>query len=264
MGNKKSTPGGFNFISAFIAIVVALGIGILIYIFILGAPANFDAEGHPRAGSYLGMMYQGGVIVPVLMSIVIIVFIFTIERLITLGRAKGKGNVAEYIKKIQSYIANKQYDEAIAASDKQQGALANVVRAGVQKLKQIQNEPGMNKEEKEAAIQKEIEEATALELPMLSKNLVVISTAATVSTLFGLIGTVLGMIRSFAALSNAGAPDTTALATGISEALINTAIGIIGSVLGIIAYNYFSTRVDVITYSMDEAGYSIIQSVNAN
>ncbi|MEO6903685.1 MAG: MotA/TolQ/ExbB proton channel family protein [Bacteroidia bacterium] len=264
MSNKKSTPGGFSFMSAFIAIVVAVAIGILLYIFVLGAPGNFDAEGHPKAGSYLGMMYQGGLIVPILMSIVIIIIIFSIERLITISRAKGNGNVAEYVKKIQVFIAKKQFDEAIAASDKQQGSLANVVRAGVQRLKQIQSEHGMDKEAKEAAIQKEIEEATALELPMLSKNLVVISTCATVATLFGLIGTVLGMIRSFAALSNAGAPDTTALATGISEALINTAIGIIGSVIGIIMYNYFSTRVDVITYSMDEAGYSIIQSVNAN
>ena len=80
----------------------------------------------------------------------------------------------------------------------------------------------------------------------------------------GLIGTVLGMIRSFAALANAGAPDTTALSKGISEALINTALGISASVIGIIMYNYFSTRVDAITYSMDEAGFTIVQSVNAS
>jgi biopolymer transport protein ExbB len=72
------------------------------------------------------------------------------------------------------------------------------------------------------------------------------------------------MIRSFAALSNAGAPDTTALATGISEALINTALGITASVIGIIMYNYFSTKIDAITYSMDEAGFTIVQSVNVN
>jgi biopolymer transport protein ExbB len=71
------------------------------------------------------------------------------------------------------------------------------------------------------------------------------------------------MIRSFAALAQAGAPDTTALATGISEALINTLVGIVSSIIGIVMYNYFSTRVDAITYSMDEAGFSIIQSVNA-
>jgi biopolymer transport protein ExbB len=94
---------------------------------------------------------------------------------------------------------------------------------------------------------------------MLSKNMVVISTLASIGTLAGLIGTVVGMIRAFAALSAAGAPDTHALATGISEALVNTLVGILTSALAIIFYNYFSNRIDQITYAMDEAGFSIIQ-----
>jgi biopolymer transport protein ExbB len=249
--------------SAFVAIVAAVVIGELIFYFILGNPSHFDAEGHPKNGNFLGTMYKGGFVVPLLIAILIIIVTFSIERLITIAKAKGKGNVTEFVRRIQSLVASKQYAEAIAACDKQQGSLANVVRAGVEKLEVISNDNSMDKEARTAAIQKEIEEATALELPMLSKNLVIISTCATIATLGGLIGTVLGMIRSFAALANAGAPDTTALATGISEALINTLIGIVSSVIGIVMYNYFSTRVDAITYSMDEAGYSIVQSVNA-
>lgn len=158
-------------------------------------------------------------------------------------------------------MASNQYEDAIAACDKQKGSLANVVRSGVEKLQTVQTDSTLNTEEKIEAVQKELEEATSLELPMLSKNLSIITTCATIATLWGLIGTVLGMIRSFAAMSAAGSPDTAALATGISEALINTAIGIIGSVVGIIMYNYFSTRVDSITHSMDEAGYSILHTL---
>jgi len=260
MSNRKSTSGGFNFMSAFVAIVIAVVIAELIYFFILGNPANFDAEGHPLNGNFLGTMYKGGFVVPLLLAILITIIIFTVERLITIGKAKGKGNVTAFVRNIQTLVANKQYSEAIAACDRQQGSLANVVRAGVERLEIVEADPSMDKETKTAAVQKEIEEATALELPMLSKNLVIITTCATIATLGGLIGTVMGMIRSFAALANAGAPDTTALATGISEALINTLVGILASVIGIVAYNYFSTRVDAITYSMDEAGYSIVQS----
>lgn len=263
MSNQKSTSGGFSFMSAFVAICVAVLIGELIFYFILGAPSHFDAEGHPINGNFLGTMYKGGFIVPLLIAILIIIVTFSVERFITIGRAKGKGNVTTFVRSIQSMVANKQYAEAIDACNKQQGSLANVVRSGVEKLEKIAGDSSMDGEAKTAALQKEIEEATALELPMLSKNLVIISTCATIATLGGLVGTVLGMIRSFAALANAGAPDTTALATGISEALINTLIGIVSSVVGIVAYNYFSTRVDSITYSMDEAGYSIIQSANA-
>jgi biopolymer transport protein ExbB len=118
----------------------------------------------------------------------------------------------------------------------------------------------MDKDQKIVAMQKELEEATSLELPMLSKNLVIISTCASVSTLVGLIGTVLGMIKAFSALAQAGAPDAVALANGISEALINTALGITGSTVAIIMYNYFTTQIDQLTYKIDESGYSLVST----
>ena len=94
----------------------------------------------------------------------------------------------------------------------------------------------------------------------LEKNLVIISTIASIATLMGLLGTVIGMIRAFKALAAAGAPDAIALSTGISEALINTAFGIGTSALAIILYNYFSTRIDGLTYGIDEAGFSIVNT----
>jgi biopolymer transport protein ExbB len=263
MSNQKSKLGGMSAMAAFISIVVALVIGVVIWQFVLGASGNFDAEGHPKNGSLLGMMYKGGIIVPILIGILITIITFSIERFMTIQRASGSGNSAEFIRKVKSMLAANQLEEAIAECDKQQGSLASVIRAGVEKLHNVQNDSNMDKETKVAAVQKELEEATSLELPMLSKNLVIISTCATIATLWGLIGTVFGMIRSFAALSQAGAPDTTALATGISEALINTALGIISSVIGIIMYNIFSSKIDGLTYSMDEAGFSIVQSVSA-
>ena len=72
------------------------------------------------------------------------------------------------------------------------------------------------------------------------------------------------MIRSFAAMANAGAPDSVALSTGISEALINTAFGITGSTIAIIMYNFFSTKVDTMTYSIDEAAFTIVQDFSAS
>lgn len=263
MSNEKSTSGGFNFMTALLAIVISIVLGILIYMFVLGAPGNFDAEGHPKQGNMLGMMHAGGFIVPILMAIFMIIVTFSIERLITIGKAKGNGKADEFLRNVKSLLASNQFEDAIAACDKQQGSLANVVRSGIEKLQTVQGDSSLNSEDKIEAVQKELEEATSLELPMLSKNLAVLSTSASIATLIGLIGTVLGMIRSFAAMSK-GSPDTAALATGISEALINTAIGIIGSVVGIIMYNYFSSRVDAITHSMDEAGYSLLHTLKTS
>ena len=118
----------------------------------------------------------------------------------------------------------------------------------------------LTKEQKLLAIQTELEESTSLELPMLQRNLPFIATIAPLGTLAGLIGTVLGMIRAFAAMGQSGAADSVALSIGISEALVNTATGIITSALAIIAYNYFSNRIDSLTYLIDESGYSITNS----
>lgn len=263
MDSKKTTYAGFNFMTALVAIVIAILIAIMIYTNILGSPDNFDAEGHPLQGNYLGMMHKGGFIVPILMAIFIVVVTFSIERLFTISRAKGKGQADAFLRNIKSLISSGQYNEALEFCDKQQGSLANVVRSGIEKLISIKDDASLNNEAKIAAVQKDLDETISLELPMLSKNLSIISTCASIATLWGLIGTVLGMIRSFAAMSAAGSPDTAALATGISEALINTALGISGSVVGIISYNYFSTRIDNITHSMDEAGFSILHSLKA-
>jgi biopolymer transport protein ExbB len=164
---------------------------------------------------------------------------------------------------IRELVENDRIDEAMAACDRQKGSIGNVVRAGLEKYTLVANDSTMDKESKVAAIQKDLEEATSLELPMLSKNLVILSTCASIATLVGLIGTVVGMIKAFQALANAGAPDANALATGISEALINTALGIFGSCLAIVFYNMFTTQIDRITYGIDEANFSIVQTFAA-
>jgi biopolymer transport protein ExbB len=82
--------------------------------------------------------------------------------------------------------------------------------------------------------------------------------------LIGLIGTVLGMIRAFAALAQSGAPDALALSQGISEALINTALGITGSLIALILFNIFSTSIDSYTFKIDEAGFSLTQNFAAS
>ena len=114
------------------------------------------------------------------------------------------------------------------------------------------------------AIQKELEEATALEMPMMQENLPILATITTLGTLFGLLGTVIGMIRSFAALASGGSADSLALSQGISEALINTAFGIMTGALAVISYNYFTNKIDRLTYSLDEVGFTIVQTFAAN
>lgn len=263
---SHKTAGGFSAFLAAISIVIALIIGIVVYKFIFGNPANFvdnDPMAEPIKGNFLGIIYKGGFIVPLLLAVNFIVIIFTIERFLTMAKIKGTGKLDVFIEKVKGLLASGNLDSAIAECDKQKGSLANVVRSGLMKYKAMQHDGDISKEKKIELVKQEIEEAISLEGPMMSKNLVIISTVASTSTLIGLIGTVLGMIRAFGALSS-GAPDTAALATGISEALINTAFGIIGSTLAIIFYSMFTTKVDQMTHAMDEAGMAIAQDFAKN
>ena len=266
--SNESNSGKMS--SMFVAIVIplALVVSILIYMFVLGDTANFEGgdpiKGHPveaEPGHTFGLIHKGGFIVPILITVNLLVIIFSIERFLTLSRAKGKGRIASFLGDVRHMLAGDQVDQAITACDEQQGSVANVMRSGLEKYKTVLHDSSMDKETKINSVKQEIEEATALELPMLSKNLVILSTCASISTLLGLIGTVLGMIRSFSALATAGTPDATALSTGISEALINTAFGIIGSCIAIIMFNYFSTKIDSITHGIDEAGFSVSQTL---
>ncbi|HRY31431.1 MAG TPA: MotA/TolQ/ExbB proton channel family protein [Bacteroidales bacterium] len=263
----QSLMGTLQSVFATSTILISLIIAYVIFRYVMGSPYNFEGgnpAGHPLPGNYLGMMYKGGYVVPILITNVLVCIIFSIERAITLRRARGKGRINVFVKKLQNLLLANQINEAIAECDRQKGSLANVMKAGLERYKELENDPNLEKDQKIIALQQTFEEATALELPMLSKNLVILSTIASVAVLFGLLGTVIGMIRAFGALAQAGAPDALALATGISEALINTAFGIGGSTLAIIMYNFFSTKIDKMTFKIDESGFSLVQTFNAN
>ena len=254
---------------SWVAPVICFIAGFVIWRFILGNPDNFtqpDLAGGfwpqhrgPKGG--LVRMYEGGIIVPILIATFLTVITFVIERLLTISKATGTGNIAEFIRKVQYHLANKNVDQAISECDRQRGSVGNVMKAGLRKYKEMISNTELDTEQKVMAIQKEVEEATALELPMLEKNLVFLSTIASVATLLGQLGTVLGMITSFAALAAEGGGQAAAeLSRGISEALYNTALGIGTSAISIIMYNIFTTKIDTITYGIDESGFTLTQS----
>ncbi len=258
---KPKNSGGF--LINLLIVIACVAVGWIIYSFVLGDPSHFaDAEKHvPK--DFLGNMYLGGFIVPFLMGTFLIMLAFIIERAITIVKAKGRVNGGEFVRKVQYHLANKNVDAALAECDKQNGSVGNVMKAGLIKYKEMIGNTELSTDQKILSIQNEIEEATALEIPMLEKNLVFLSTITSAATLLGLIGTVLGMIRAFSAMATAGAPDATALAAGISEALYNTALGIGTSFFAMIGYNFFTTLIDGINYSIDESGFTLTQSFAA-
>lgn len=253
---KKS--GGFNF--SILVIPISFVVSVLFYKFICGDASRFLANGDPKPGDYLALIYKGGFIVPLLFTLLLTTFAFTIERFLTLNKAAGTGNTEAFLQKIKTALTNNDINGAIDACTKQKGSVANVVQAGLHKYSEMSNNKELTTEQKVLNISKDIEEATALEMPSLQQNLPILATIASVATLVALLGTVLGMIRAFAALATSGTPDPSALSAGIAEALINTAIGIGTSAVAIIFYNIFTSKIDSLTYAIDEIGFSISQT----
>jgi len=259
LAKKENGSNGGNMFTG-IVIVACIVIGTLIWKFVMGAGSNFEGgvnTGHPLPGNYLAMVYKGGKIVPVLMGLLLMVLVFSIERFFVISKAAGTGSLDKFMKNVQANISTGNIEAAIADCDKQKGSVANAIKAALIKYNEVKKE-GFDSEAAAETIQKEIEEATSLEMPMLEKNLTVLSTLVSLGTLAGLLGTVMGMITAFGALAASGTPDQSALANGISEALINTATGISTSALAIITYNFFTSKIDTLTYSIDEAGSTIV------
>ena len=261
---KKSS----NAISWIAPVVCIIG-GYAIWRFMMGNPSGFeqpDASGgfwphHLKPKDAFHRIYEGGIIVPLLIGMFLMVIVFSIERFLTIRKALGKGSISDFVRKVQYHLANRNVDAALSECDKQKGSVGNVMKAGLRRYKEMISEGNLNTDQKVIAIQKEVEEATALELPMLQKNLVFLSTITSVGTLIALLGTVMGMIRSFAALGEEGGAGAAAdLAVGISEALYNTALGIGTSAIALIMYNVFTTKIDSITYGIDESGFTLTQS----
>lgn len=262
---RKSTKlGGLN---APITIVILIAISMAIFYGLFGQAGNFEGgdptNGHPK--NFMGIIYKGGVIIPFLMSFFLMDIVFFLDRIFALKKASGTGSATKFVNEIRGLVESNKINDALDLCDVQQGSLGNVVREGLTTYKALANDTTMDKEQKMAALNKSLEEATTLEMPGLEKNTNIISTIASVGTLIALMGTVIGMIKAFFALGEGGGtPDAAKLSVGIAEALINTGTGIGASAIAIIFYNFITSKIDDLTFKIDEVGMSIQQSFAAH
>lgn len=239
----------------------------LFFKYILGAPEHF-VNGDPtqpvKDGNLMGTVYKGGVVVPVIITLLFSVIALSIERFFALRTAFGKSSLGKFVISVKKAIVAGDMAKAQELCDKQQGSVANVVGASIAAYKEMENTPNLKRAAKVSKIQQAHEEATQLEMPTLQMNMPIIATIVTLGTLTALFGTVVGMIRSFAALASGGGGDSLQLSEGISEALVNTASGILTSWVAVVSYNYYSNKIDKLTYALDEVGYTIAKTYEAN
>jgi biopolymer transport protein ExbB len=127
---------------SWIAPVICVVAGYLIWRFILGDPTGFKIKGegwfwpeHKGPKDALHRIYEGGIIVPLLIGMLLMVIVFSIERFLTIRKALGSGSIADFIRKVQYHLANRNVDAALSECDRQRGSVGNVMKAGLRRYK---------------------------------------------------------------------------------------------------------------------------------
>ena len=261
--NKKQGFGGIK--NAIWIMVICCIVAYAFYFLVLGDASNFvggDKSAHPA--NLAGTVYKGGPVVGLIFTLFLTVVCLGVERYFALKSAFGTMNLSKFTVQVKELIKAGKFTEAQALCDKMRGSVANVVSASINAYKDVESNNTMKKAQKISKIQQAHEEATQLEMPTLQMNLPIVATIVTLGTLTALFGTVLGMIRSFQALSSGGGADSMALSAGISEALVNTASGIATSWVAVVVYNFYTNKIDKLTYALDEVGYTIAATYDVN
>ena len=250
---KKSGFQGVK--AAWIILVICCIAGYSVWYFVMGNPDNFiggDRSGHPA--NLLGTVYKGGFVVGLILTLLFTVICLGIERFFAIRTASGKINLAKFTADVKNLIKAQKFDEAKALCNKMQGTVGNVVLSTISMYQTVEGDDTLKKAAKIAKIQQAHEEAVQLEMPTLQMNMAMVATIVSLGTLIG----------SFQALSAGGGADSMALSAGISEALVNTASGILTSWVATVVYNFFSNKIDKLTYAMDEIGFTVAATYDSN
>jgi biopolymer transport protein ExbB len=171
-----------------------------------------------------------------------------IERFIVFSKAKL--NVSDFLTKIRkALLVNRNVKEAIKICEQSKGPVASVMKAGLLRY-------GHARED----IEKTIENAALYELDRLEKRLGVLGTTANVAPMLGFLGTVAGMIKSFATLAEQGLTNPAAVAVGISEALITTATGLIIAIPAQLVYNWYTTKITRFVRDIETASNMLVET----
>ncbi len=199
-------------------------------------------------GQLYNYFIQGGPMMWPLLFFSVLALVFIIERFLVLRKAKV--NVNEFLSKVRkALLVNRNVKEAIKVCEQFQSPVASVLKAGLLRY-------GHPRED----IEKTIENAALYELDRLERGLGVLATTANVAPMLGFLGTVTGMIKSFATLAAEGLTNPGKVAAGISEALITTATGLIIAIPAQLAYNWYTTKINRFVRDIETATNMLLET----
>lgn len=190
----------------------------------------------------------GGIMMgPIILASIIAAAIF-LERLWTLQAKRVLP--AELTDKVWRWVEQRQIQDKHIAALQQNSPLGKILAAGL-----------ANRHRDRAIIKESIEDTGRHVVHELDRFIGTLGTIASLSPLMGLLGTVIGMIRTFNAITTEGIGNPAALAGGIAEALITTAAGLTVAIPALIAYKFLRGKVEGLVVQMEKEAIKLVQAM---
>ena len=198
------------------------------------------------------ILQRGGEVTWIIFALGTFALVIVIARILHFHRAHI--NVPEFMRGVMNVLRRGNVLEAVSICDETPGPVAHVLRTAI-----------LNCGKGEARMRQAVQDSSLAEIPRLEKWVRGLAGIAAISILLGLLGTVIGIIRLFEAMSNAGTfVDVPSLAGGIWMALISTATGMVVAIGANASYNYFVARIDNILLDMEKAAAEMIHFLIEN
>src|ERR1041384_657086 len=195
------------------------------------------------------LLTKGGPMIWLLLLVSAVGIAVFVERLLHYHRAQI--NSSEFINGVRNVLKRENVVEALSICDATPGPVARLVKTAI-----------LNRERGREGVREALEEAGLIEVPRLEEKLNVLATIAQIAPLMGFLGTILGYIRIFARLQQAGLyAHVGQLSEGIWEGLICTAFGLAIAIPGYAGYNYLVSRVNSIVLDMEKVSAEILNLV---
>ena len=200
--------------------------------------------------SLISIIRSGGLLIYLILTCMVIVIFFALERYFTYKKLAI--NIPQFMMKIRQPVNRGAILTAINECTMVKSPVANVIKAGLEKVK-------YGRERMKEAM----ESAGNAETYYLEKHLNIIATLAGITPLIGFLGTVTGMIKAFMKIEElAGNVNATVLAGGIWEAMVTTAAGLTVGIPALIIYNYFLNRERTFIFQMENAAEEVLDMVS--
>jgi biopolymer transport protein ExbB len=190
----------------------------------------------------------GWLMAPIILCAIVALGI-TLERFWTL---RSRRVIPEDLtNKVWGWVKKDELDQKQIQSLHQGSPLGQILAAGL-----------VTRDRDRTVMKEAIEDTGRHVVHELERYLETLGTIAAISPLLGLLGTVVGMIKTFAAITSHGVGSPTALAGGIAEALITTAAGLSVAIPALLAYRYYRNRIDTLVVTMEKEAIKFVEALH--